>query len=160
HVLGKLQPAWQPRDHMHAPCSSNAFGGGIYNEAGTVSIDSSSLTGNQAVATNGGAVGVAATLPGGVSATLLGVAAGGGVWNDGGTLTVSNSMLTNNLNQGGSNGDATGSTASFVFVGSAIGGAVGSGVFFTTATPTLANTGSMLSGNQSIGGTSVLVASP
>ena len=59
------------------------------------------------LAANGG-TGAAATLPGGVSATVLDVAAGGGVWNDGGTLTVTNSVLTNNLNQGGSNGDASG----------------------------------------------------
>src|SRR5262249_16097159 len=49
----------------------NAFGGGIYNNAGVVTINQSVLTGNQAVASDGGSVGVAVTLPGGISATLL-----------------------------------------------------------------------------------------
>src|SRR5262249_10043703 len=64
-----------------------------------------------------------------------------------------------NRNQGGSNGDASGSTAPFTFAGTAVGGAVGSGVFFTTATPTLVIIGSTLSGNQSIPGTSGRVSS-
>ncbi len=64
----------------------NAFGGAIDNEAGTVTIAHSTFTGDQAVAANGGTVSVAVTLPGGLSASLLGVAGGGGVWNDGGAL--------------------------------------------------------------------------
>jgi hypothetical protein len=78
----------------------NAFGGAVYNDAGAVSIDQSVLSGNRAVAGNGGSVGVAVTLPGGASATLLGVAGGGAIWNDGGSVAVSNSTLSNNLAQG------------------------------------------------------------
>ncbi|HZY87574.1 MAG TPA: hypothetical protein VFE78_22235 [Gemmataceae bacterium] len=135
----------------------NAFGGAVYNEAGAVTIDASRFAGNQAVAGDGGAVGVAATLPGGVSATLLGVGAGGGVWNDGGSLDVTDSALSDNLARGGDNGDARASTARFVVVGTATGGAVGSGAFFTTATPALLIGGSTLSDNQSQGGTNVTV---
>ncbi len=57
----------------------NAFGGAIDNEAGTVTINQNTFTGDQAVAAGGGAVSVAVTLPGGLSASLLGVAGGGGV---------------------------------------------------------------------------------
>jgi hypothetical protein len=136
----------------------NAFGGGIYNEAGTVTIDQSVFTGNQAEAADGGTVGVAVTLPGGATATLLGVAGGGAVWNDGGTINLSNGTLADNLDQGGSNGDAHASTARFPFVGTAVGGALGSGSFFTTATPTLTIASSTLSDNQAQGGTNVVVA--
>ena len=75
-------------------------GGGIHNDAGTLTIDQSVFTANQAVAGDGGSVGVAVTLPGGISATLLGVAGGGGIWNDGGSVSVSDSSLSNNLVQG------------------------------------------------------------
>jgi hypothetical protein len=138
----------------------NAFGGGIYNEAGSVNIDQSTLNGNQAVAANGGTVGVAVTLPGGSSATLLGVGMGGGVWNDGGSLAVTDSTLNGNLSQGGSNGDGRGNTATFLILGAATGGAVGSGALFTTATPSLAIAGSSLSGNQSQGGSNLTESVP
>src|SRR5206468_5535290 len=121
-------------------------------------IDHSTLTGDQAVAANGGAGGVAVTLPGGLSASLLGVAGGGGVWNDGGALTVTNSTLTNNLAQGGSNGDASGSTAAYVVVGTAMGGAIGDGAFFTAATPSLVVGNSTFTANQSMGGSNLLYA--
>jgi hypothetical protein len=134
----------------------NAFGGAIENEAGTVTIDHSTFTGDQAVAASGGVVGVAVTLPGGVSASLLGVAGGGGVWNDGGALCVTNSTLTDNLAQGGSNGNASGSTAAYVVVGTAIGGAIGESAFFTAATPSLVVGNSTFTGNQSLGGSSLL----
>ena len=136
----------------------NAFGGAIDNEAGTVTIDHSTFTGDQAVAANGGAVSVAVTLPGGLGASLLGVAGGGGVWNDGGALTVTNSTLTNNLAQGGSDGNASSSTAAFVVVGTAIGGAIGEGAFFTAATPGLVVGNSTFTGNQSLGGSDLLYA--
>jgi hypothetical protein len=141
---------------LGSPNGGSAFGGGLYNEAGTVTIDLSAFMGNQAVAGNGGAVGVAATLPGGLSATLLGVGAGGGIWNDGGALTVANSAFSNNLAQGGSDGDASASTALLTVVGTATGGAIGDGAFFTTATPSLAIRGSTLNRNQSHGGTNVV----
>jgi hypothetical protein len=142
---------------LGGPHGGNAFGGGIYNQAGTVTIDQSTFTGNQAVAGDGGSVGTAVTLPGGLSITLLGMGAGGGVWNDGGSVTITDSLLSHNRGQGGSNGDASGSTAMLPLVGSAIGGAIGSGAFFTTATPTVAIAGSTLRGNQSRGGTNVVV---
>ncbi len=136
----------------------NAFGGAIDNEAGTVTIDHSTFTGDQAVAANGGAVSVAVTLPGGLSASLLGVAGGGGVWNDGGAFSVTNSTLTDNLAQGGSNGNAEGSTAAFVVVGTAMGGAIGQGAFFTAATPSLVVGKSTFTGNQSLGGSNLFYA--
>ncbi len=138
----------------------NAFGGGIYNEAGSVTIDQGTLNGNQAVAANGGTAGVEVTLPGGSSATLLGVGMGGDVWNDGGSLTVTDSTLNGNLAQGGSNGDGSSNKATFLILGAATGGAVGSGSLFTTATPSLAIAGSSLSGNQSQGGSSLTESVP
>src|SRR5262249_55036507 len=44
------------------------------------------------------------------------------------------------------------------FVGTGIGGAIGSGAFFATATPTLAVAGSTLRDNQALGGSNVVVA--
>jgi hypothetical protein len=139
------------------PNGGNAFGGGIDNEAGAVSIDQSLFSGNQAVGGSGGLIGVAATLPGGISASLLGVGAGGGIWNDGGVVTIANSSMSENQSQGGNNGDASSSTAKFVLVGTAIGGAVGSGAFFTTAMPDLSITNSTLKSNESQGGSNVVV---
>jgi hypothetical protein len=152
-TLDVSQSSFTGNEALGGPSGGNAFGGGIYNEAGTVTIDSSTFTGNQAVAGNGGSAGVTVTLPGGVSATLLGVAGGGGVWNDGGALTVTNSTLGKDLAEGGSNDDGSGSTATFAWVGTATAGAVGSGALFTAASPTAAIAGSTLSGNQSQGGT-------
>src|SRR5260370_21164 len=56
----------------------------------------------------------------------------------GGSLSVTNSLLSKNLDQGGSNGDASGSTATFVIVVTTLGGAIGSGPCFSTAPPTAA----------------------
>jgi hypothetical protein len=139
------------------PNGGNAFGGGIYNEAGTAVIDRSTFTSNVAVAADGGTVGVAATLPNGSSVLLLGVAAGGGVWNDGGSVTVTSSSLNTNVDEGGSDGNDSGSAAAFSLVGTATGGAIGSGAFFTTATPSVAIAGSTLNTNRSQGGTNLQV---
>src|SRR5262249_5417533 len=65
---------------------------------------------------------------------------------------------SNNLVQGGSKGDASGSTASVVFAGTAIGGAIGSGALFTTTTPTLTIAGSTPSGKQAPRGTKLIPA--
>ena len=86
------------------------------------------------------------------------MAGGGGVWNDGGSLSVTNSTLTDNLAQGGNNGNAEGSTAAFVVVGTAMGGAIGQGAFFTAATPSLVVGNSTFTGNQSLGGSNLLYA--
>jgi hypothetical protein len=157
-ILDVLQSLLKDNQALGGPQGSNAFGGGIDNEAGTITLDHSVLTGNQATAGNGGSAGAAATLPGGISATLLGVSGGGGIWNDGGSVNCTSSTLTNNRDQGGSNNDASGSTATFTLVGTALGGAVGSAAFFTTATPTVTIADSTLSGNESLGGTNVTVA--
>ena len=73
-------------------------------------------------------------------------------------LTVTNSTLTNDLAQGGSDGNASSSTAAFVVVGTAIGGAIGEGAFFTAATPGLVVGNSTFTGNQSLGGSDLLYA--
>jgi hypothetical protein len=134
------------------PEGGNAFGGAIYNEAGIVAISASTFIGNQTLGANGGTGGVLGTMAGGISTNILGVAAGGAMWNDGGIVTVNNSTLSSNLAQGGSSGDGNGTNATFAVVGTATGGAIGSGAFFTTATPALVIAGSILSGNQSLGG--------
>src|SRR5262249_49183312 len=149
------QSIFTGNEALGGPSGGNAFGGGIYNEAGTVTIDQSTFTGNEALGANGGFVGAAGTMAGGISTTLLGVAGGGGVWNDGGSVNVTDSTLNNNLIQGGSHGNANASTATFALNGTATGGAIGTGAFFTTATPNLVIAGSTVSGNQSLGGTPV-----
>jgi len=159
-VLSIWQSSFSGNQALGGPEGGNAFGGAIYNEAATVTINQSTFTANQALAANGGTIGVAATMPGGISVTLLGVSGGGAVWNDGGSLTVTNSALDNNLDQAGNNGDATASMATFQFVGSAVGGAIGCGAFFSTATPVLAINSSTLSGNLSVGGTNVSITGP
>jgi hypothetical protein len=137
----------------------NAFGGAIYNAAGTVTVSQGTFTGNQALAADGGSVGTPVTLPGGEFDTLLGDAGGGAIWNDGGSLNVSNSSLSSNTAAGGDGGNATGSTAAFPDLGNSYGGAIGSGEFFTTATPNVAIAGSTLSGNQSLAGTNLISSS-
>jgi fibronectin-binding autotransporter adhesin len=143
----------------------NAFGGGLYNNAGgVVTIDQSTFSGNQAVGGDGGVTsttgstnGETATLASGIRGILVGVGMGGGLWNDGGALTITNSTFSDNLAQGGNNSNvsALSSSAQFVFAGTADGGAIGSGAFFTTATPTVSIADSTLSDNQAIGGTNV-----
>ena len=85
---------------------------------------------------------------------------GGGVWNDGGSATVTSCTLSNNLAQGGSNGDGSHITTQYLIVGTASGGAIGSGALFATQTPSLAITGSTLTGNNSLGGSNLLEAIP
>src|SRR5262249_8840500 len=91
---------------------------------------------------------------------LLGVGMGGGVWNDGGSATVTNCTLSDNLAQGGSDSDGSHITTPFLIVGTASGGAIGSGTFFATQTPSLAITASNLSDNNSQGGSNVIEAVP
>src|SRR5581483_10893727 len=83
----------------------NAFGGGLYNNAGgVVTIDQSTFTGNQALGGAGGVTsstgsglgssnGEAVTLSSGIRGILVGVGMGGGLWNDGGSVTIANSTF-------------------------------------------------------------------
>jgi hypothetical protein len=69
-VLDGVQSIFKDNQALGGSNGGNAFGGGIYNEAGTVALNQSAFTGNQSVGGNGGSVGVVANLPGGSSATL------------------------------------------------------------------------------------------
>jgi hypothetical protein len=150
-TLAVSQSTFTGNEALGSANGGNALGGAIYNEAGTVTIDGSTFTGNQALGANGGSGGVPTTLPGGVTASLLGDAGGAGIWNDGGSLKVTNSTLSNNLTLGGTGGNPSTSPALANTFGDCIGGGIGDGAFFTTATPSLTVTGSTLTGNEAQG---------
>jgi fibronectin-binding autotransporter adhesin len=93
----------------------NAFGGGISNNGGTLTVAGSTLSGNSA-SQSGGGVYNSGTLTI-TSSTLSGNSAaaggGGGIFNLGGTLTVTSSTLSgNSANNGGGGGiDTVNATA-------------------------------------------------
>jgi hypothetical protein len=147
-TLAVSQSTFSNNQAVGGPDGGDAFGGAIYNEAGTLTVAGSTFTNNQAVAallSQRGISGAPATLQGTFSITLLDVAGGGGIWNDGGSLTVSNSGFSTNQAEGVS-------SVSFgaTFIGSALGGAIGTGAFFTGATPSLTLNSSTLSGNVAL----------
>jgi hypothetical protein len=156
-VLTVTDSTFASNQALGAPNGGNAFGGALYNEVGTMNIARTTFIANQAVGAGGGYVGTSAAMGGGIAVTLLGVAAGGCAWNDSGAVTFAHCSFTNNQAQGGSNNDASASTAAFPLAGTAIGGAIGDGDFFSSALPDLSITDSRLTGNQSIGGSNIVV---
>jgi hypothetical protein len=75
-----------------------AYGGGICNQGGTVTLLSCVLTNNSAKA------GTGMGLAGGHPAGHGGIARGGAIWNDAGTLTVSNTLFLASTSTGGNGG--------------------------------------------------------
>jgi hypothetical protein len=104
----------------------DARGGGIYSQAGTLSIMGSKLVNNRAVGGTGGGGGLATQHSGpGGQGGAEGAALGGGIYVAGGALQVSASVLTLNQAIGGSGG--TGGTGSNQFPMGGAGGAGGKG---------------------------------
>ncbi|MDX2232400.1 MAG: filamentous hemagglutinin N-terminal domain-containing protein [Leptolyngbyaceae cyanobacterium bins.349] len=135
----------------------DAFGGGIFNDGGNLTITNSTLSGNSAsgagygigygggIYTNGGTVTLNNSTLSGNSAQGgdsygdgSGSSNGGGIYTNGGTVTLNNSTLSNNSAQGGT------------FYGSGYG--FGGGIYSSGGTVTLNN--STLSGNSAQGGDS------
>ncbi|HZU36424.1 MAG TPA: hypothetical protein VFA18_10975, partial [Gemmataceae bacterium] len=144
-TLAVVSSTFSNNQAIGGPDNGVAFGGGIYNEAGTVNVSNSAFTGNQALATSLGLGTTPATLLGSYAITLEDVAGGGGIWNDGGALSLANSTLTNNQANG-----VTDTSFGATFIGSALGGAVGTGAFFTNSMPGLKIANSTLSGNLAL----------
>jgi fibronectin-binding autotransporter adhesin len=117
----------------------NGYGGGIYNQAGTVSVSQSVLTGNQAIGSPGGGY---LTFYGYTFLAMGGLAEGGAIDSQLGVLNISGSTIKDNTAQGG----PAGSTAPTASSGPAWGGGIASGG------ETLSLTSSTLSGNQALGG--------
>jgi hypothetical protein len=76
-----------------------AFGGAIYNQGGTVTILSSTLTGNLSVLNLGGAIFSSGNLT--VTNSTISNNTGHGIYNYGGTVTVTNSTLSGNTSGSG-----------------------------------------------------------
>jgi hypothetical protein len=131
---------------------SDRFGGGIFNNNGTLTVANSTVEGNAA-----GSGGGISTLFGTLTvynSTLAGNSAtgpGGGIYNNGATLTVSNSTLAGNsaTSSGGGVFSVTGTLTvsnSTLADNSAIGGSGGGILNTTDGTSTVTN--STLSGNS------------
>jgi HYR domain len=97
---------------------SNAQGGSIYFEGGTLNIDASRIDNSNATGGNGGNVSQNGQTNGGFG----GLAQGGGVWVGGGTVTINNSTFESTAANGGSSG--TGGNGS-----EPAGGADGGGIY-------------------------------
>jgi hypothetical protein len=130
------------------PNGGNAYGGALYNAGGSVTIDLSAITDNQAVGGDGGDSGP--VVLGGF--IFVGFGYGGGILNDGGALTISHSTFLNNLAQGGSGGFGTLFPAEF---GSGWGGAIASANLFEASGPSVDISDSVLNDNQAIGGSNI-----
>jgi large repetitive protein len=125
--------------------------GGLYVAAGTVTLTSDTLSGNQATGGNGGAGAAAAGgasgyggIPGGRGGPggSGGAGLGGGSYVAGGSVTLSNDTLDNNQAGGGNGG--TGGYGS----GNGGSGGVGSGGGVSVAAGTVTLSNDTLSGNQ------------
>jgi hypothetical protein len=71
----------------------NAYGGAIFNDAGSLHINESAITDNKAVGGDGGSTGPVLTGPGFDGFYFVGFGLGGGIVNDGGALTISESIV-------------------------------------------------------------------
>ncbi len=120
------------------------FGGGLATLLGSVTLQNSTVQGNEAL--GGGGAPAFFGSPGGAG----GAARGGGVFVGGGDLTVSGgTLISSNQAVGGQGGNAV--SDSFGGTGGAGGTAQGGGIFFSGST--LSVTDSTLSGNTAQGGT-------
>lgn len=154
--------------------ASTDYGGGLYNDGGTVALTNCTFTGNMAqggdnpngTGGNGNGGGVASsngsltltnctftgnTAQGGDNFSgyyAAGIGNGGGIYITAGTLSVTNSTFTGNLAQGGANSSGSGFGG-----GPANGGAVYSdGGTSPSGSATLTLTGSTFTGNMAQGG--------
>ncbi len=130
----------------------DSFGGGIYNDGGTLTVSNSTISGNSSL--------------GGSGSLGAGNGAGGGIYNAGGTLTVSNSTISDNSSKGGNGGSGSGFGGGIYNMGGTVtvnnsnlsnnsssGGNGGDGLgggIFSSGTVTVNN--SNLSNNSSSGG--------
>jgi len=79
---------------------SNAAGGSIYFEGGTLNIDGSRIDNSAATGGNGGSVSTGSQANGGNG----GLAQGGGAWVGAGTVTINNTTFENNVANSGNSG--------------------------------------------------------
>jgi hypothetical protein len=125
----------------------NAYGGGLLNEGGDVTIVNSAITHNKAVGGDGGNNGPHIL----GSFAFIGFGFGGGILNDGGTLAISGSKPVGNLAQGGSRG-AAGAGGTSGNGGSGTGPGVAAFTLGETS-PTVSVNNSVFTFDSAVGGT-------
>jgi hypothetical protein len=127
-------------------------GGGLYNEQGTVNIENSTFTGNQAMGAAGSAGADAITGNGG-DGGAGGEARGAGLYNYQGVVNIHNSRFANNSARGGNGGKGgIGGEGSLVSGGvGGVGAAASGGGIYNVGT--LSMTNSTFEGNSATGGT-------
>jgi hypothetical protein len=116
------------------------LGGGIFVAGGALTLDSVTLSNNQAI----GAANVVSEVPAGTGPPNLGVGAGGGIYLAAGTLTVTNSLFANNQALGAAGEPVAGQP------GGISGDGLGGGIFNQAGTLTL--TSAVFLNNQALGG--------
>ena len=97
-----------------------SLGGGIFNDAGTLTLTDDVVSDNRAIGNSGVFTGISTSM--GSAAGGLGFAAGGGIFNQSGTLTVTHSTLIANQALGGTGGTGGGG-------GSSLDAALGGGIY-------------------------------
>jgi hypothetical protein len=134
------------------------WGGGIYNDHATLTLNNCTISGNMAVPGTGGGIyndaeGGSATLTI-TNCTISGNSAwpGGGIYNYRGTVTIINSTLSGNSDNGYNYGGAIANNGTLTITSSTFSGnsASAGGGIYTTAT--LAITNSTFSGNSASSG--------
>jgi hypothetical protein len=119
---------------------SNAKGGSIYFEGGTLNIDGSRIDNSAANGGNGGSVATGSQANGGNG----GFAQGGGVWVGAGTVTITTTTLENSVAKGGTSGHGDN--------GSEPAGDAGGGSLYSLGSTTVTN--STFDKNSATGGRS------
>jgi hypothetical protein len=142
------------------PGSTDAFGGAILNQGGTIDFTNAVVASNAAVGANG-ANGTAGTLaaPNGGNGTDGKSAFGGAVYSTAGTITLTNTVVENNgvtAGNGGSGGAGYANTATGQSVGNGgnggNGGKKAGGAFFSVAGNLVINSGSLVQNNLAYSG--------
>ena len=97
-----------------------SFGGGIFNDAGTLTLTDDVVSDNRVIGNSGVSTAIGNSM--GFAAGGMGFAAGGGILNQSGTLTVTHSTLIANQALGGTGGTGGGG-------GSSLDAALGGGIY-------------------------------
>ena len=130
-----------------------AFGGAIFINSGTLTLNQDTVSNNQATLGGGGIfnAGTLTITNSTISGNKTGSSgSGGGIYQSGGTLTISNSTIANNVTAGGGGGMYLGSGSASLTSATVTGNSAlsGGGVYASGSVGTLSYSNSILAGNS------------
>jgi uncharacterized repeat protein (TIGR01451 family) len=142
-ALAQLDATLLNHNPGNAGSGGSAYGGGLYVNSGTATLNDDTLDKNQALGGNGGQGGSAGSFGNASSGSYGGDGAGGSLYAFAGTVVLTDDEIGNNLAKGGTGG-VGGSDKTHADVGDGYGGnASGGGVYVYDTNKAGDNTGSV-----------------